>query len=450
MVLGSILNPINSSMIAVALVPIGIALGAPPSQTAWLVSGALPGHRRRAAGRRAARRPLRSAPRCTWSAPRWSGSPGLLGALAPNLGVLVAARVLLGFGTCAGYPAAMYLIRSESERTGDRQPERRADRARGRQPDRRGRSARPLGGLLIGARRLAHHLHRQHPAVAGLPGARATAAAAGRAADPHARGIDLAWASRCSPGRSSALMLFLMEPAARPLVLAACSPSLAGAGFARRELRRPTRSSTCGCSAATSRCSRPTCGSCSTYDRLVRLPLRLHAVARGGPRAVRVGRRARSCCRCSTGAIVVDHRDRAGGPRSAASSWSARSPSCVVCGLLLAVDATHARSGSSSRSPCVAGVPQGLNSLANQNALYHQADPARIGRARACCAPSSTSARSSPRPPPRPSSTHGATPPACTTWPSSCSSSPRAAPRAHPARPLPAPHRRAHHPRGPP
>jgi hypothetical protein len=39
MMLGSILNPINSTIISVALVPIGRALGAPASQTAWLVSG---------------------------------------------------------------------------------------------------------------------------------------------------------------------------------------------------------------------------------------------------------------------------------------------------------------------------------------------------------------------------------------------------------------------------
>src|SRR5438445_475399 len=38
MMLGSVLNPINSTIIAVTLVPIGDALGAPPSQTAWLVS----------------------------------------------------------------------------------------------------------------------------------------------------------------------------------------------------------------------------------------------------------------------------------------------------------------------------------------------------------------------------------------------------------------------------
>ncbi len=38
LLLGSVLNPINSTMLAVALVPIGTALGEPPSRTAWLVS----------------------------------------------------------------------------------------------------------------------------------------------------------------------------------------------------------------------------------------------------------------------------------------------------------------------------------------------------------------------------------------------------------------------------
>ena len=38
LVLGSMLNPINSTIVAVALVPIGVALGAPPTRTAWLVS----------------------------------------------------------------------------------------------------------------------------------------------------------------------------------------------------------------------------------------------------------------------------------------------------------------------------------------------------------------------------------------------------------------------------
>jgi hypothetical protein len=50
----------------------------------------------------------------------------------------------------------------------------------------------------------------------------------------------------------------------------------------------------------------------------------------------------------------------------------------VACALLLALGA------GSAIWLCVAitavlGLPQGLNSLANQNALYYQADPARIG-----------------------------------------------------------------------
>lgn len=36
--------------------------------------------------------------------------------------MLIGARVLLGFGTCAGYPAAMALVRSEAERTGRDSP----------------------------------------------------------------------------------------------------------------------------------------------------------------------------------------------------------------------------------------------------------------------------------------------------------------------------------------
>ena len=38
LVAGAVLNPINSTVVAVALVPIGVAFGEPPSATAWLVS----------------------------------------------------------------------------------------------------------------------------------------------------------------------------------------------------------------------------------------------------------------------------------------------------------------------------------------------------------------------------------------------------------------------------
>jgi MFS family permease len=121
MMLGSILNPINSSIIAVALVPIAAAFGVPASQTAWLVSSLylatsigqpLVGRLVDAFGPR----------RLFLVGAALTLVAGLIGTLAPSIGVLVVARVVLGFGTCAGYPAAMSLIRSESARTGIRSP----------------------------------------------------------------------------------------------------------------------------------------------------------------------------------------------------------------------------------------------------------------------------------------------------------------------------------------
>lgn len=121
MVLGAILNPINSTMIAVALIPIGVALGAPPSQTAWLVSGL---YLATAVGQPVVGRlvDLFGARRLFLAGAALIGVGGILGALAPSIQVLVAARVLLGLGTCAGYPAAMTLIRGEADRTGRDSP----------------------------------------------------------------------------------------------------------------------------------------------------------------------------------------------------------------------------------------------------------------------------------------------------------------------------------------
>jgi hypothetical protein len=92
----------------------------------------------------------------------------------------------------------------------------------------------------------------------------------------------------------------------------------------------------------------------------------------------------------------------------------------LACALLLLFDAT---------SPLwlivtgtvVMGVPQGLVNLANQNAIYHQADPERIGASAGLQRTFFTSGRSSPRPRPAAFSANVPTPPACTTSPS-CSS----------------------------
>ncbi|GAA1869771.1 MFS transporter [Pseudonocardia ailaonensis] len=121
MLLGSILNPVNSTIIAVALVPIGVALGAPPAETAWLVSAL---YLATALGQPVVGRliDLFGPRRLFLIGTSLVGVAGIVGALAPGIGVLVAARVLLGFGTCAGYPAAMALLRSEAQRTGRDSP----------------------------------------------------------------------------------------------------------------------------------------------------------------------------------------------------------------------------------------------------------------------------------------------------------------------------------------
>ncbi len=121
MLLGSVLNPVNSTIISVALVPIGAALGAPPSQTAWLVSAL---YLATALGQPVVGRliDLFGPRRLFLLSTALVGVAGVVGTAAPNLGVLIGARVLLGFGTCAGYPSAMALVRSEAERTGRDSP----------------------------------------------------------------------------------------------------------------------------------------------------------------------------------------------------------------------------------------------------------------------------------------------------------------------------------------
>ena len=121
MILGSVLNPVNSSIIAVSLVPIGAAFGAPPSATAWLVSAL---YLATAVGQPVVGRLIDAyGPRTLFlAATALVGLAGVIGATAPDLRVLIVARMVLGFGTCAGYPAAMHLIRSEARRTGRDSP----------------------------------------------------------------------------------------------------------------------------------------------------------------------------------------------------------------------------------------------------------------------------------------------------------------------------------------
>lgn len=125
MMLGAVLNPINTAIIAVALAPIGIALGAPASETVWLVSAL---YLATAIGQ-----PLVGRLVDIFGVKRLYLAGGALVAVAGAIGLLiptthdsvwwlVAARVVLGLGTCAGYPAAMHLIRAEGKRTGVASP----------------------------------------------------------------------------------------------------------------------------------------------------------------------------------------------------------------------------------------------------------------------------------------------------------------------------------------
>lgn len=121
LVAGAVLNPINSTILSVALVPIGLALGEPPSAVAWLVTSL---YVSTAIGQPVVGLLIdRHGPRRLFlPATALVGIAGVLGTIAPNLAVLVLARVLLGLGTCAGYPAAMRLLRDEADRTGEDSP----------------------------------------------------------------------------------------------------------------------------------------------------------------------------------------------------------------------------------------------------------------------------------------------------------------------------------------
>jgi MFS family permease len=108
--LGTVLNPLNSSMIAVALVRIGDAFDVGLVALAWLISSF---YLVAAVGQSVLGRLVdQFGPRrlqCVGFA--LVGIAGLLGALAPSFGWLLAARLLLAVGTSAGFPAGLALLR---------------------------------------------------------------------------------------------------------------------------------------------------------------------------------------------------------------------------------------------------------------------------------------------------------------------------------------------------
>jgi len=117
MLLGSALNPVNSSVIATALVPIAAALHVPVGRTAVLVSVLYLATA--IAQPTAGKLSEEFGPRrvfLTGIVTVLAG--GLVGGFAQNLAELMVARVLIGIGTSAGYPSAMLLVRRRSDQAG--------------------------------------------------------------------------------------------------------------------------------------------------------------------------------------------------------------------------------------------------------------------------------------------------------------------------------------------
>ncbi|MGP8297798.1 MFS transporter [Streptomyces inhibens] len=117
LLLGSLLNPINSTMIATALVAIGQDFHVGAADTAWLISAM---YLSSAVGQPSMGRLAdRAGPRRVFVAGALTVcAAGLIGALAPTFTLLIVSRVVLGIGTAAAYPAAMAMLGAESRRVG--------------------------------------------------------------------------------------------------------------------------------------------------------------------------------------------------------------------------------------------------------------------------------------------------------------------------------------------
>jgi MFS family permease len=111
--LGTVLNPLNSSMIAVALVRIGNDFDVGIVSLSWLISSfyLVAAVGQSVLGRLADQFGPRRL-QCIGFV--LVGIAGALGAFAPSFGWLIAARFLLAIGTSAGFPAGLALLRNAS------------------------------------------------------------------------------------------------------------------------------------------------------------------------------------------------------------------------------------------------------------------------------------------------------------------------------------------------
>lgn len=372
MVLGAVLNPINSSIIAVALVPIGRALDAPATQTAWLISAL---YLATAVGQPAAGRlvDVHGPRRVFLAGAALVGLGGVIGMSAGGVWTLVAARVVLGLGTCAGYPAAMHLIRHHGDlRMGASPSGLLSVLAVSSQTV--AVIGPTLGGLLIGAAgwRATFAVNVPLALLSGAAGwwalPRAPRDGGGAHADLDLPGTGLFALSL------AALLLFLMEPATAHAWMLLVAGG-AGVAFVLRERRVPDPF-------VDVRVLSGNLALVGTYLRQLLSGLMMYAVLYGFSQWLEEGR---GLAPTSAGLLLL--------PLSAsalvASATTGRRPEVrakLVVGaalqavggaLLLALGASTPIALLVLVVVCF-GIPQGLLSLGNQNALYHQADPDRL------------------------------------------------------------------------
>ncbi|MBP0458407.1 MFS transporter [Streptomyces montanisoli] len=119
--MGSLLNPLNTTMISTALVSIGHDFGVGAADTAWLISVLYLAS--------AVAQPVLGKLADSLGPRRvFLGgllvvlASGLVGTLAPSFVWLLVSRLLLGVGTSAAYPAAMSVLRDEGRRVGRTPP----------------------------------------------------------------------------------------------------------------------------------------------------------------------------------------------------------------------------------------------------------------------------------------------------------------------------------------
>lgn len=119
--MGSTLNPINSSIIATALVPIATALHVSVAQTTLLVTSLYLASS--IAQPTAGKLSEEFGPRRVFlTGILMVLVGGLIGGMGRNLIMLVVARVFIGIGTSTAYPSAMLLIRRQADSAGLSKP----------------------------------------------------------------------------------------------------------------------------------------------------------------------------------------------------------------------------------------------------------------------------------------------------------------------------------------